>query len=253
MFPMLFHLHPQFCCSNSISTYPGMEASDCFAWVILDFCRPISKRTWLGVQKWGLGVSNSRRVDWIVYSYFATWFFGSWAEPFFRTILGPQTPKSPKERRKNAAGGAVCRVLLQAADASKTGRGQHCDDKFMPAWWMSTPVIPGRLIKKGGYSVSDHRYWFQGLLALPPRNNHKYFWIEYAINGEIANNKLEISTKRIKKQQSWRGNRRELDGFECVLIWWPWGFDNPLVFWVSSWMMHPKELKYRYLIPRNPM
>ena len=90
MFPMLFHLHPQFYCSNPISTYPGMEASDCFAWVILDFCRPISKRTWLGVQKCGLGVSKSRRVDWIVYSYFATWFFGSWAEPFFRTIRDPR-------------------------------------------------------------------------------------------------------------------------------------------------------------------
>ena len=69
---------------------------------------------------------------------------------FFGPFLGPQTPKSPKERWKNAAGGAVCRVLLQAADASKTRRGQHCDDKFMPAWWMSTLVIPGRLIKKGG-------------------------------------------------------------------------------------------------------
>ena len=94
--------------------------------------------------------------------------------------------------------------------------------------------------------MSDHRYWFQGLLALPPRNNHKYFWTEYAINGEIANNKLEISRKRIKQQQSWRGNRRELDGFECVLIWWSWGFDSSpgvLGFILDD---APPELKYRF-------
>jgi hypothetical protein len=100
MFPMLFHLHPQFCCSNPISTYPGMEASDCFAWVILDFCRPISKRTWLGVQKWGLGVSKSKRVDWIVYSYFATCFFGSWAYPFFRTIRDPRLQNLQRKGEK---------------------------------------------------------------------------------------------------------------------------------------------------------